>query len=227
MFDYNKSGLHFKFYSIYLDTEDGKFKSHLSKFDHVTMYSMFALSGIIDLLALFIRYPKHTPQIFLTLAFFVTSFLMHWHSHDNEANLASVVHLLFFYCTFISTIFSGLRLLSATNLLINTGFSLTVILQGTWFIQTGYVLYGATEWDRNYSGNMEFMIPVFVWHIAIILVSALVIYTVLMVIIRRAKKYDRARVGVDTEHDQLLNEEESSMIMLSEVSDKSSSESAI
>ena len=223
MFDIDEDGLHFKLYSVTHST-DGEYRGHLAKLDHVTMYSMFALSGIIDLLALCIHYPKHTPQIFLTFAFFVTSFLMHWHSHEH-GTLASVVHTLFFYCTFVTTIFSGLRLLSSTNLLINTGFSLALILQGTWFIQTGYVLYGPTEWDRKYSGNMEFVIPIFLWHIAIILVIALVIYTVLVVIIRRrAKKY--GRVCNDTEHDKpLLTEEEG--IVMSGIFNTTSSDSTI
>ena len=116
-------------YSIYNETlrvgDTVPFNAHLAKFDHMTVFAMYTLSGIIDLLALCIHYPKHTPQIFLTLAFFVTSFMMYFHGNDDLRPLENVVHHLLFYCVSTTAVFSGLRLLSATNLLINTGFSLS------------------------------------------------------------------------------------------------------
>lgn len=167
------------------------------------MYSMFALSGLVDLLSLLIHYPVHTQQIFLALACFVTSFMMHF--HKNSEQLEMVVYHLFQYSVSTTTIFAGLRILSPVNLVINTGFSLSLILQGSWMVQTAYVLYGPTHWRETYSGNLEMMVPTFVWHIVTVMVSGLVIYTGLMAIARL--RYGRIYYN-DPECNRLLKEEE-------------------
>ena len=59
-------------YKIY--TEDGDL-ADLGKLQHITMYSAFLLSGIIDVLSLVIKFPHHTSQIFAALAFWIEGIL--------------------------------------------------------------------------------------------------------------------------------------------------------
>ena len=130
---------------VYTPVKDGHFTG-LGKLQHITMYSVFLTSGIIDLLSLCVHLPRHTSQLFLTLAFLAEALLFYFHIDSEAGWLNTVVHWILAVIILICVVFATLRILQSTNLFINTGFAYSVILQGTWFIQGGYLMF---PFDRN------------------------------------------------------------------------------
>ncbi|XP_041346945.1 transmembrane protein 45A-like, partial [Gigantopelta aegis] len=104
------------------------------KIHHITMYGTFLLSGVIDLIALFIRIPPSTTKLFLSLAFFIEALLFWFHANGRD-DLNYSVHILLTYVIFSCIMFSALRTWKPNNLFINGGLAFSIILQGTWFIQ--------------------------------------------------------------------------------------------
>ena len=159
--------------------------------ERITIYGFFLLSGFIDLVSFYVKYPKLTPQIFTTIAFAFVSFLVYFDAGKFKL-LEQTGHLIFSYVVMATTLFSGLRLLSASNLWINAGFSLSLILQGSWLAQMVYILYGPTDWDKTSRDNEVLMATLFVWHAMAALLFALFLYIVLLLVVSlRAKGLDR------------------------------------
>lgn len=197
--------------------EHGEFsRSGLPKLQHITIHSGFILSGFIDVLAVYVRLPKQIPKIFLTMALLSLSFIMYYHPRG-RLPLDLLAHNLYAYVAIATFIFSGLRMLSASDLWINTGFSLSLILQATWLTQVGWVRYGPTQWNLEYPPNQLFLVSCFVWHIMIILVCALIYYIVLLVCARRVYGRLSLRLSTDetAERDQLLKIEKNAFELTS------------
>ena len=172
-------------YVIY--EEDGSFRS-LSKLQHITMYSGFLLSGVVDLIGLVLRLPKNTTKLFFSLAFLVEGILFMFHA-DGRGDLNRSLHILLTYAIFSGVIFSGLRMLQTGNILINSGLGFSIILQGTWFIQVGVTLFGEQPWNEDDHENISFIIACFTWHISSIMVTMFIFYIFLMACIRGSVKY--------------------------------------
>lgn len=150
----------------------------LTYLEHITIYiySCFAISGILDILSQYLQYPKETSQTFTTVALPVTSFLLFIHSNGQEVR----IYLLHTYAILATTLLSALRILSAANLWVNIGFFLSLILQGTWFMETGYILYALRSWDKDVRGDVAFVTCCYTWHIVVVL-CALILYLILSV----------------------------------------------
>ena len=167
---------------------------------------MVLIKVINNIMTLCVRLPKPISQIFFTTYFLATGFIMYFHPDSGRKPVDLLTHNLYAYCNVVSAIFSGLRMLSASNLWINTGFSLSLILQATWITQAGYVGTGPTRWDLEYEPNEIFLVTCFVWHVMAILVCALMYYIVLLICAN--KKYGRLIDNSDeVERNQLLSDE--------------------
>lgn len=187
------------------------------KLHHITMYSAFALSGIIDIVSLFIKFPKHTSQIFLSLAFWTEGVLFYFHTGGRDA-LNVQIHFILTVIIFACGIFSLLRILQATNLLINVGLSCAIMLQGTWFIQAGYFLFGPSSKEESqkedHHDTIMFVAACFTWHLLSVSLSVLALWVVLHLVRgssikhRLARRRLRARGPtqgwIDTEEQQRL-----------------------
>lgn len=170
---------------------DGSFKE-LSKFHHLTMYSAFVLSGVVDIVMLFLRLPRHTSKLFLTQAFFVEGILFLFHAWAKDT-LNLTAHILLTIAIFSCVVLSGLRMWQSSNLFVNAGLGLSMTLQATWFIQAGLVLFGGAEWDFEDHNNAMFITACFVWHLITITSAMLVLYVIMMSCLRSSVKYRRGR----------------------------------
>ena len=67
------------------------------------------------------------------------------------------------------------------HLLLNTVLSASIIMQGTWLVQTGIVLFGPNKgfWDTESHQDMMYQSLAAGWHILIILVLMLLLYLVI------------------------------------------------
>ena len=193
-------------WSVY--NEAGRFNV-LVKLQHMTMHSCFIVSGIIDLLSICIKYPKHTSQLFLSLALLVESTVFYFHT-DGRDSLDTLIHQLLTIAIVIGFVSAALRMVCATNLLVNATLGLSLTLQGTWLIEAGVVLYGQTKWEREDHNNNMFIVACFIWHMMIIAVGMLVFYTLMMIGLKYHKLKRSGRewgFPLTIEYQQLPNEE--------------------
>lgn len=170
---------------VFFDMKDGKVVVSLVSFEqngpkdgyipntgklqHITMYSSFFLSGLIDLLALFLKVPHGTTKLFLTLAFINEGLLFFFHKETGQGDeFLYTVHLLLFIAIAVCGVCSFLRLKTPVNLLINSGLAFGMILQGTWFIQVGIIYHRQDQWKFSDYSNVMFVVALYAWHITII-----------------------------------------------------------
>lgn len=172
------------------------------KLNHITMLSTFLLSGIVDLLTLFVKFPALTSKFFLSLAFFVQLIIAYMHSHG-RSEFNALVHSFSALIILLCLIFSLMRFTTSSNLFINLGLGSSILLQGTWLIQIGYFLFGGfmdvysqggTEHEMseheddepNTHGLHLFFLEAFAWHIQLIIVGNLVLWVILSLVIKKS-----------------------------------------
>ena len=172
------------------DNETGRFGG-MSKLQHITMYTMFLVSAIVDLSASFIRLPRATTKIFFAVAFSIEALLFWFHAAtENKSELEYKMHLLLILSILSCTLFSSLRMLSPANLLINSGLSFGMLLQGFWFVAVGVVLYGqSVPWDVHDHYNVMFVVAMFAWIILIIMFVMVIVYIAMMSCFKASIKY--------------------------------------
>ena len=199
---------HFKPEVWHIYNEHHKFNKMVS-LHHMTMYSCFLLSGVIDLLSLCGRYLKHVPQIFFALAFLVESMVFYFHiTIDNDRGpLERLTHTLLIYSIVACLVFALLRLWQTTNIIINAGLAVSLTLQGTWFIEIGTVL----KWNGTTNENM-FLVATFIWHFMLILVVFVLLYSAVHLgvkyyIKRRTQQLPHYHEEVDDTKVTLIDEE--------------------
>lgn len=213
----DRSGhFHFNFepYSIYGD--DGSF-TELAKLQHITIYTVFVLSGIIDILSLFTKLPSRTSLMFLSIAFLAQAMLLNFHTIGTD-DISVLLHWLLTVTAYTSTFLSLLRLISTTNFSINIGFACSIMLQGTWLIQIAYILYppSGKRWIKvgNASATLNgsqhgqdpegrhnptmFVTACFVWHLICIAIFSLLLWVLLRLLSsRRCEKVKQvAKIAV-------------------------------
>ena len=183
-------GLHIKA-EVLKVFENGHMAS-ISGLHHITMFCAFALSGVVDIVSLFITVPRHTSQLFFSLAFWVEGILFYFHTSGRDP-LNIHVHLLLTALIFLCGIFSLLRMLQPTNLLINIGLAGSVLLQGTWFIQAGYILFRWNNWllhasDSEGDGDdhkaLQLATVYFTWHLIAIALFLILLWVAFHLMIR-------------------------------------------
>ena len=198
--------------------EDGHLAG-LGKVHHITMYAGFALSGIVDIFSQFIKVPRHTSQVFLSLAFWIEGLLFYFHTHGRDP-LNTQIHWILTIVIFSCGIFTLLRMLQPTNLLINAGLASSILLQGTWFIQAGHILFRWNNWlqtsdssdgDGDNHEAVMLISACFTWHLIGIAVLMVLLWVVFHVMLRSGirmklpRRRQRARgppTWVDADHEE-------------------------
>ncbi len=199
-FDYrpNSNGDNHVVLSVYrIWDSDGGMKD-MGRLHHITMYTGFMLSGVVDILTLCVKLPHQTSMLFLSLAFTVEGFLFYLHTMGRDA-LNVEVHNLLTCVILASIIFSVLRIFAATNLVVNLGLGSSILLQGTWFIQAGFFLYGGyfevgnsgerergkeravyeTDEETDNHRYIMFVVACFTWHLLLVSLYNVVIWITL------------------------------------------------
>lgn len=168
--------------------------NRVDKFQHVTMYSVFVLSGIIDLLVLFISLPQATSPLFFTLAFVCQGVLFWFHMGHTVLN--GTYHTLHLVVVISCIVFSGLRTHHINSLFVNVALGCSILLQGTWFYQASFLIFkdGNVLWKlhipEEVSEKLKHMVPmylsaVFSWHIATIAIIVLITWSILHFVVKK------------------------------------------
>ena len=140
--------------------------------------------------------------------------LFHYHlAERDEQNVH--IHTLLTYVIAVSVVFAFLRMKTSINFLINNGLAFSLILQGTWFIQTGFTLFPLkgipplTAQDEH-SKNMYITIC-FAVHIMVVSVALLLLW---MVINCAMKRFANLKSPCLEESRSLMEEDAASIEMV-------------
>jgi len=150
-----------------------------SRLQHTTMYSFFLLSGIVDLCIYCVRFPKNCSKLFLVIAFVIEGMLFYYHTEHREP-LNQRAHSILTLCIFGCAICAAIRMYCVDNLQLNAGLGFFITLQGTWFYQVAFVLYGknSESWMEDEMGPM-YMGFALSWHVLIIIIVMLLTWVLM------------------------------------------------
>ena len=204
-FDEN-GGSHLILWHYRIKFEDGHLVD-LNRLYHMSLYSTFALSGIVDLVTLCVKLPRLTSQLFLCFALYCEAVLFSFHVHGREL-FNNGVHQLLLIFVIATAFFATLRMLTPRNLFINAGISGSMILQGTHLVQAGWILYGGIHWQMQSHENVKFMAALSVWHllsVSLFMLTAFVITRAVLLRMGQTKQfYHLAMVVNEKERESLM-----------------------
>ena len=170
--------------SVALVGEDGELVAdHLNNYGHSVMYCFFGLSGAVDLVKWYKLFPlpaKFDFAVFST-ALWMEGLLFSFHLHG-RSELDVRLHTLLYLLIFVTAALFLLEAISAKPVPFSAFFRAYLLsLQGTWFLQIGFVLYGPNRW-KNSPTNVAFTAIAFAFHafilLAVYLISHFVCYHV-------------------------------------------------
>ena len=166
----------------------------VAKFQHVTMYGGFTLSGVIDILILVVSFPQDTSPLFFTLAFMCQGVLFWFHIGHSVLN--ATYHKLHLVIIILCIIFAYLRTYHIKSFLVNLALGCSILLQGTWFFQPTFLVFkdGEVFWELHKitppSEKLKHMVPmylsaVFTWHLMTVAVTVLILWSIIYFIVNK------------------------------------------
>ena len=168
--------------------DEGNF-AYIGNGQHATMFSFFAFSGVIDILVnQNFPLPKGIEYIVSIAAFTAEAFLFKFHLEGRDG-LDILLHTLLLY-TIIATIMTGIaEVRYRDSVLVALCRTFFVFVQGTWFWQVGWILYpptsGGKPWQPDDHQEKLLATMIFVWHMAVALVTMLTIGGIVGCVYRR------------------------------------------
>lgn len=152
---------------------------NLPNYGHATMYCFFGLSGVVDLVMWYkvLPLPPRFDYLVLSLAFWMEGLLFFFHLH-RRSELNARLHTILYITAFTTAAVFVLAVIS-DEILLYMGFLKPYLLslQGNWFFQITFVLFGQNPWKSNHS-NVEFATILFSFHILVLFVIHLTVYTI-------------------------------------------------
>lgn len=158
--------------------EKGEFvDEHINNHSHTVMYCFFSLSGIIDLVLWHGKtpLPPRIDYIILSTCFWIEGFLFYFHLQGHSEismRLHIILYILIFITASVVLVESFLR---QHQLLFSLIRAILTGVQGSWFFQIAFVLYGPNAW-KDSPRNVEFLSIAFGWHLFIYVCVALVLF---------------------------------------------------
>ncbi|KAK7078816.1 Transmembrane protein 45B [Halocaridina rubra] len=155
---------------------EGKFSS-FNNLQHLTIYFFFALNGVMDIL---LHYkwpiPKGSDYASAFLGFAMEGVLFYYHLHGRSI-LDVQVHMLLLFVVVGCLASVAVEMANKHSVLAGLTRGYCVILQGTWLIQIGFILYSplGTKWKGDDHNDMMVATALFCWHNAGIFVALIVL----------------------------------------------------
>ncbi|GAB6032935.1 hypothetical protein CHUAL_012129 [Chamberlinius hualienensis] len=176
---------------------------------HMTMYLCFGFSGFVDLLIFYniLNLPTGFQYLTLIMAFFSEGFLFYNHVHGRspmDIQLHMFLLVAIGLCVFC--VLAELRHQYSHLAGISRGYFL--LLQGTWFYHTGFVLYPPTnfsKWDEENHHQMMFITLDFIWHL---MADLIVVILISILMARRMRKAKNVGIKMaDVEYQPISNDD--------------------
>jgi len=151
-----------------LFNEEGEFEHEsMNNFSHATMFSFFILSGAVDIMQHYGILDGRTfskiGHLMMALAFFIEGLLFYFHL-DGRSALDSHAHSIIYSLCFATSITYVAESIWMECALLGLFRCFLVILQGSWFYQIAFMLYGPSKWSEKSHAAAMFAPIVFAWH---------------------------------------------------------------
>ena len=155
----------------------GEFESEsINNFSHATMFVFFSLSGVVDLLQevriLNGKMFSKLGHIAIAFAFFIEGVLFCFHL-DGRSAIDSHSHGIIYSLCFATSVVFILESVWPGSGMLGLARCFLVILQGTWFYQITFMLYGPRRWSEKSASAAMFVPIAFAWHCFVILIAIL------------------------------------------------------
>ncbi|VDN98965.1 unnamed protein product [Rodentolepis nana] len=158
---------------IYTGFDDGVFK-FIGNLQHATMFAMFMLCGIFEVLDFYkiFRFPNCTNYLFSFLAVVTELVLFAFHLHGRTPT-DIYVHTILIYALIILLVVGVCEAIFPHSILPGLVRNLLIIVQGSWFWQVGAILYPPStalpQFDELAIESIPRVTKIFIWHIIIFL----------------------------------------------------------
>lgn len=154
-------------------------KDNIDNYAHSVMYCFFGLSGVVDLVMWYnlISLPPKFDYLVFSVALWIEGFLFFFHLHGRD-ELNVRLHTILYIIIFVTATTFLLAAVSDHFMTFMSFFkSYLLNLQGCWFYQVGFVLFGPHPW-KNTPGNVEFLGIAFGFHVFVLFVVHLIGHTI-------------------------------------------------
>ena len=199
--------------------DQGDFKD-VNNFAHATMFGFFALTGVVDLLQFIgVLRSKHFSSlghILMAMAFLVEGFLFYFHL-DGRNKLDSHAHSIVYSICFATTLVLLLETIWMDSGILGLARCFLVLLQGTWFYQVAFMLFGPRKWSSKSKEAARFVPVAFAWHCLLLLIVLCIALAVGGKCIFGSWYYSSDGETISREH--VLTNEESEQEILKEEND--------
>ena len=158
--------------------------SHLNNFSHATMFSIFLLSAVVEILRFYniLFLPAATDHILASLSFFLVGELFYFHI-EGRSKLDQKLHTVLYTVAFSIAVVVLLEAWQRKTFVLFLTRTFLVLLLGTWFIQIAHVLYGSHPW-KDTDSNRAIVVVIFSWHVLGLLAMSICSLVLVSVCIR-------------------------------------------
>nr|KAG5711040.1 hypothetical protein BaRGS_013774 [Batillaria attramentaria] len=137
---------------------------------HITMYSFFLLSGVLDILTSRGLAPEGSDYFGLVIALLMEGMLFKFHLFGRD-KLDILIHTLLLHVIALSAVVVVLEHFNRQMAILPLMRALLTLVQGTWFWAVGFILYNpvkdATPWDPEDHHSLMLVVVLFGWHVAV------------------------------------------------------------
>lgn len=197
------------FGEIFNAFEDGKFK-YYGNGQHATMFTSFAISGLLDLLRHH-KFPveEEASYAMTALCLAVEGILFKYHLHKRD-EIDTLIHMLMIYTIFCNMLAVLAEIRFRNSLLACVSKCYFLLLQGAWFVAVGFIIYNPIKmpkWDPERHEDFLLATMMFTWHA---LGVAVFIFAVNCLVALHVNKSFRVE---ETMYQRFVNDKESKSLL--------------
>ncbi|XP_069829554.1 transmembrane epididymal protein 1A-like [Dendropsophus ebraccatus] len=170
------------------DDPDYRFQNP-NEWQHATMYGYFCLSGVLDIVSQSCL-KKRCPlleHVGVTAGFFITTFLLKFHTHGKEA-VEVQVHYLLLLTTASTCLIMIVEIWQPNHRELWFAKAWLVTVQGTWLLHAAFILYRPPTghaWNSEDPANHMFLTTFYCWHLALDAALMGVLFWITLIVHRR------------------------------------------
>lgn len=156
---------------------NGEFlSSNIDNYAHSVMYCFFGFTGVVDLVMWYNLLPSLPPKfdyLIFSLALWIEGFLFYFHLHGRD-ELNVRLHTILYVIVFVTAAAFLLAVIYDQFIPFLCFLKAYLFsLQGSWFFQISFVLFGPNPW-KNTPSNVEFLGIAFAVHVLGLLAAHLI-----------------------------------------------------
>lgn len=183
----------------------------LTNAQHSTMYFVFGLSGVFDILVhLKMSVLPDLDYLTVAVALAVESLLFVFHL-QGRTELDVLVHTLLIYAVVANTAAFLLEMTHRNSVLLALVRAMTSCVHGTWFWQIGFILYplgnNTERWNEEDHDQKMLAVMMFTWHMIADLLLVLIIVAIVSCFQKRERGEDIALTSLLNTESDILNDD--------------------